>query len=119
MRNTLIAGLTLAVLAAVPAAAEPAPALLLSGPSTAPLEALAASAQQGVQVWMDGYRDVYRPGERMSVRVRTQRDGYLAVFHIDTNGDVDIIYPRSEHDDGWVEGGRSMRLGSRGGGYDY
>jgi hypothetical protein len=119
MRNILIAGLTLAALAAVPAAAEPAPALLLSGPSAAPLEALAASAQQGVQVWMDGYRDVYRPGERMSVRVRTQRDGYLAVFHIDTNGDVDIIYPRSEGDDGWVEGGRTMRLGSRGAGYDY
>jgi Domain of unknown function (DUF4384) len=121
MRNTILAGLALAALAAVPAAAEPAPAgpapaLLLEAPPAASLATLAADAQQGgVQVWMDGYRDVYRPGERMSVRVRAQRDGYLAVFHIDTNGDVDIIYPQYQEDDGWIEGGRTLRLGSRGG----
>jgi len=133
MRNTILAGLALAALAAVPAAAAPAPLLVPEAPPLAaeataspglmlPAEAaaLAGLAAQGgrVSVWLDGSRDLYRPGERIRARVRSDRDGYLAVFHIDTNGDVDIIFPYSEHDDGWIEGGRTVSLGSRGS-YDY
>ncbi|HYW13038.1 MAG TPA: DUF4384 domain-containing protein, partial [Longimicrobium sp.] len=127
MRNIIFAGLALTALAAVPAAAAPAsplppeapavPALLLESSSTA-LAGLANASQGRVQVWLDGSRDVYRPGERIRARIRSDRDGYLAVFHIDTNGDVDVIYPYSEHEDGWIEAGRTMSLGSRGG-YDY
>jgi Domain of unknown function (DUF4384) len=118
MRNTIIAGLALAALAAAPAQAAPAPALLFAeAPSLASVNALAQQNQGGVQVWMDGYRDLYQSGDRMRVRVRSERDGYLAVFHIDTNGDVDIVYPRSQYDDGWVEGGRTLYVGT--GGYDY
>ncbi|HST63543.1 MAG TPA: DUF4384 domain-containing protein, partial [Longimicrobium sp.] len=127
MRNIIFAGLALTALAAVPAAAAPAsplppeapavPALLLESSSTA-LAGLASASQGRVQVWLDGSRDVYRPGERIRARVRSDRDGYVAVFHIDTNGDVDVIYPYSEHEDGWIERGRTMSLGSRGG-YDY
>ncbi len=127
MRNIIFAGLALTALAAVPAAAAPAsplppeapavPALLLESSSTA-LAGLANASQGRVQVWLDGSRDVYRPGERIRARVRSDRDGYLAVFHIDTNGDVDVIYPYSEHEDGWIEAGRTMSLGSRGG-YEY
>jgi hypothetical protein len=68
----------------------------------------------GVRVWLDGRRDLLRPGERVRVLVRPEQDAYLAVFHIDTNGDVDILYPRSSMDDGWVRGGRTLALGSRG-----
>lgn len=123
MRNTIFAGLALAALAAPPAVAAasplpseaPAPPGILL-PSSAAM--LANASQARVQVWLDGSRDVYRPGERIRARVRSDRDGYLAVFHIDTNGDVDIIYPYSENEDGWIEAGRTMHLGSRGG-YDY
>jgi hypothetical protein len=126
MRNIIFAGIALTALAATPAMAAPAsllppeapapPASLLA--SHAPgLAALAYAPQSRVQVWLDGGRDVYRPGERVRVRVRSQQDGYLAVFHIDTNGDVDIIYPRSEAEDGWIDGGRTLTLGSRN--YDY
>jgi hypothetical protein len=126
MRNTIFAGLALTALAATPAMAAPAPVIPAEAPAPPPsllassapgLAALAYAPQSRVQVWMDGARDVYRPGERIHVRVRSQQDGYLAVFHIDTNGDVDIIYPRSEAEDGWVDGGRTVNLGSRS--YDY
>jgi hypothetical protein len=132
MRNTIFAGLALAALAAVPAQATPAPLLspeapplpaeataspaLLLPSNAAPLAELAAQGGR-VSVWLDGSRDLYRPGERIRARVRSDRDGYLAVFHIDTNGDVDLIFPYSEHDDGWIEGGRTVSLGSRS--YDY
>jgi hypothetical protein len=114
MRNMILAGLALTALAAAPAAAAPAPALMLD--AEAPVLAAAKSAAQsgGVRVWVDNHRDYFRYSDRLRVRVRSEHDGYLAVFHIDTNGDVDILYPRSEHDDGWVERGRTLTLGSRG-----
>jgi hypothetical protein len=115
MRNMILAGLALTALAAAPAAAAPAPALLLDS-DAALLSAATATQSGGVQVWMD--RDLFGLGDRNRVRVRADNDGYLAVFHIDTNGDVDIIFPRSEQDDGWVQGGRTLNLGSRGG-WDY
>ncbi|HEX8395789.1 MAG TPA: DUF4384 domain-containing protein, partial [Longimicrobium sp.] len=111
----LAASLTLAALGAVPAVAEPAPLM----PATLSAASSAALALQydGVRVWVNG-GDVFRSGDRMRVNVRTDRDGYLAVFHIDTNGDLDVLYPRSYNDDGWVDGGRTLSLGSRGG-WDY
>lgn len=112
MRYMILAGLALSALAAAPAAAAPAPALLLDA-DAAVLEAATAAQSGGVQVWMD--RDLFGLGDRMRVRVRTDRDAYLAVFHIDTNGDVDVIFPRYDGDDGWVQGGRTLNLGSRGG----
>lgn len=117
MRNMILAGLALTALAAAPAAAAPAPALMLD--AEAPALAAAKSAQRGgVRVWVDNHRDFFRSSDRLRVRVRSDHDGYLAVFHIDTNGDVDILYPRSEYDDGWVQRGRTLTLGSRGR-YDY
>jgi hypothetical protein len=115
MRNMILAGLALSALAAAPAAAAPAPALLLDADAVT-LSAATASQANGVRVWMD--RDLFGLGDRNRVRVRTDHDTYLAVFHIDTNGDVDIIFPRSYNDDGWVQGGRTLNLGSRGG-WDY
>jgi hypothetical protein len=113
MRNKILAGLALAALAAVPAAAAPAPALMLDAEASV-LAAAKAAQSGGVRVWVDNHRDFFRYSDRLRVRVRSEHDGYLAVFHIDTNGDVDILYPRSEADDGWVERGRTLTLGSRG-----
>ncbi|HYR08915.1 MAG TPA: DUF4384 domain-containing protein, partial [Longimicrobium sp.] len=106
MRNKILAGLALAALAAAtPAAAATTPALMLD--AEAPILAAAKAAQSGgVRVWVDNHRDFFRYSDRLRVRVRAENDGYLAVFHIDTNGDVDILYPRNEADDGWVQRGR-------------
>lgn len=119
MRNKILAGLALAALAAAtPAAAETAPALMLDAEASVLAAARAGAQPGGVRVWVDNHRDFFRSSDRLRVRVRSEYDAYLAVFHIDTNGDVDILFPRSEHDDGWVERGRTLTLGSRGR-YDY
>ncbi len=70
-----------------------------------------------VRVWMDGDRDVYRPGERSRVMVRTTNDAYLAVVNLDPRGDVEFLWPRTAYDDGYVEGGRTLDVGSRGSRY--
>jgi hypothetical protein len=60
-------------------------------------------------VWLDGNRDLLRPGERTRVLVRTDTDAYLAVFHIDTNGDVDSSTPAPTATTGGCAGGARWR----------
>ena len=73
----------------------------------------------GVRVWMDGDRDVYRVGDRSRVYVRTDRDAYVTVLHIDTNGDVEVLFPTSPSDDGYLRGGRAYSVRQRGSQYMY
>jgi hypothetical protein len=90
-----------------------------SGASAATLAATRqGNGPVGVRIWMDGNRDLLYPNERVRVRVRTDYEGYVAVFHLDTNGDLDVLYPRSQNDDGWVDRGRTLVLSSRDG-WDY
>lgn len=115
MRNMILTGLALTALAAAPAAAaaETAPALMLDAEASV-LSSVKSAQRGGVRVWVDNHRDYFRTSDRLRVRVRSDYDGYLAVFHIDTNGDVDILWPRNDYDDGWVQRGRTLTLGSRG-----
>jgi hypothetical protein len=71
----------------------------------------------GVRVWMDGERDLYRVGDRSRVFVRTERDAYVAVLHIDTNGDVEVLFPTSPSDDGYLRAGRAYSVRPRGSDY--
>ncbi len=145
MRTTLLAALTLLALGASDGAASVADtSRAVPGPS-APVEDLAPGPFQapgavhlsagfddrqqdgydrrdqygrsGVRVWMDDERDVFRVGDRSRVLVRTDRDAYVAVLHIDTNGDVEVLHPRSPGDDGYLRGGRVHLLHPRG--YSY
>jgi hypothetical protein len=70
-----------------------------------------------VRVWLDNDRDILRPGDRTRVLVRTTEDAYVAVVHIDTNGDVEFLYPYSPYDEGYLRGGRTYALPTRAGGY--
>ena len=58
-----------------------------------------------------------RPGDGAGVLVRTTVVEYVAVLHIDTNGDVEFLYPSSPNDDGYLRGGRTYAVPSRASGY--
>lgn len=73
--------------------------------------------QPGVRVWMDGERDIYRIGDRSRVLVRTDRDAYVAVLHIDTDGNVEVLFPSSPGDEGYLRGGRAYSVRPRGSQY--
>jgi hypothetical protein len=143
MRTTLLAALTLLAFGASEGAASAADTTRAVSAPSAPVEELAPapmhlrdvqiSARYGgnqdgydrrgqyrrvdVRVWMDDDRDVFRVGDRSRVLVRTDRDAYVAVLHIDTNGDVEVLHPRSPGDDGYLRGGRAHVLHPRG--YSY
>ena len=64
-----------------------------------------------VSIWLDKDSDqVYRRGEPLEVAFQTNEDAYVVLYHIDVQGRVDILWPTSRFNDGFVFGGHQYRL---------
>ena len=57
-----------------------------------------------VEVWTDD--DEYYDGESIQISFRADEDCFVAVYNIDSRGDVHLLYPVDLNDDVKVEGGR-------------
>jgi YD repeat-containing protein len=55
----------------------------------------------------------YAPGGLVSVRVRTNDDGYLVVFRVDGDGQIRVLFPLDPQDDAFVRGGKDYELRGR------
>ncbi len=79
----------------------------------APMTVLAATANDPpVRVRLSD--EVYVSGERARMSVRTDKDGYLVVMRIDTEGRVRVIFPVDPTKDAAVKGGKNIEIRSRG-----
>ena len=64
-----------------------------------------------VEVWTDRASDeIYRKGEKLGVSFEVNRDAYAVVYRIDADGVVEVLWPRSRFDDGFVFGGHEYAL---------
>ncbi len=63
----------------------------------------------GIRLWTSS-GEVYRRGERLRVFYRTERDAYVTIFRVDTDGRVRILFPAHPSDDNFVAGGRSYSV---------
>ena len=52
----------------------------------------------------------YRRGDAVRVSVSTRRDGYLTVLRTDTDGGIQVLFPREPWADGRVRGGRVLEV---------
>ena len=68
-----------------------------------------------VSVWLDR-SSPYARGDRARVYVSADRDAYLTVLRIDTDGRVRILFPQDPWDDNLVSGGRTFEVEDRDGG---
>jgi hypothetical protein len=66
------------------------------------------------RVWLDDRRDYYRRGDRLRILFSTSEDAYVAVVHIDPDGNLDFLYPDSPLDRDYVRGGETYSLPRRG-----
>lgn len=98
---------TLGVAAAL-AGSLPAPALAAPATPAAPTQVAELGAR--ARIWVEDERDYFRRGERLRVRFTTSDDSYVAVVHIDTDGNLDFLYPATPYDDGFVRRGRVYSL---------
>lgn len=55
----------------------------------------------------EGY---YRPGEGVGAEVRTERDGYLLVLHVNPEGYLRVVFPLDPYDDNSVRRDRTYEL---------
>ncbi len=77
--------------------------------------ALSAAVQQieplEVRLWFDrGEEPLLDRGDRVRVYYRLSSSAFVAIFQIDTDGLVRMVYPRSPADNYYVHGNRDYRL---------
>lgn len=88
--------------------------LPLAAPATPVAVASGISDDPPVHIWLNNDRR-YETGDRAKVRVETQDDGYLLVFHVDPDGRLRVLFPLDPTDDNYVRGGKEYELKGRGG----
>jgi hypothetical protein len=78
----------------------------------APIDARASddADRPRVSVWTDHGDDPYPTGRSARVYVRSDRDAYVTIFRIDTDGRVRILFPRDPWEDNFVRGGREFEI---------
>lgn len=63
------------------------------------------------RIWLDrGDEPLLQRGDRVRIYYRASTDAYVAIFHIDTDGSVQLLHPRSPDDEHYVRGARDYRL---------
>jgi hypothetical protein len=63
------------------------------------------------RVWLDrGHEPVLQRGETARVYYRVSEDAFVAIFHIDTNGNTQIVFPNSPQENHFARGGRDYRV---------
>jgi hypothetical protein len=65
-----------------------------------------------VEVWTNRGDDPYHTGQRARVYLRADRDGFVTLFRVDTDGRVRVLYPRMPWDDNYVRGGDEFEVHS-------
>ena len=63
-----------------------------------------------VEVWTNRGDDPYHTGQNARVYLRADRDAYVTLFRIDTDGRVRVIYPREPWEDNFVRGGHEFEV---------
>jgi hypothetical protein len=67
-----------------------------------------------ISIWLDR-SSPYDRGDRARVYVSADRDSYLTVLRIDTDGRVRVLFPQDPWDDNYITGGRTFEVEDRGG----
>jgi uncharacterized membrane protein YgcG len=123
MRTTVITTLALLALKGAAASATTGPGPFIpepAAPDTPSLLAAQAAPQQDdglqrgvdVRVWTEDERDAFNSGDRTRVFVRTNAGAYVAVLHIDTSGNLEVLFPSSPYEDGFLQARRMYSLPS-------
>jgi hypothetical protein len=55
-------------------------------------------------------RDVFARRDPVEVAFRTDRDGYVTVLRVDTDGRMRVLFPADPEDGNYVAGGREFRV---------
>lgn len=86
-------------------------ALLPVGAGRATAQDASPQDSLGARIWLDRGDDaVLDRGDRVRVYYRTSADAYVAIFHIDTDGAVQLLYPQAPDIDYFTQGNKDYQL---------
>lgn len=72
-----------------------------------------------VDVWFDKQcGSSYTQGEKIIISFKTNTDGYVTIYDIDTRGDVSILFPNKHYPDNHVKGNQVYSMPNRSYSYD-
>jgi outer membrane protein OmpA-like peptidoglycan-associated protein len=75
--------------------------------------------QINVDVWFDKQCGApYEQGEKIIISFKTNTDGYVTVYDIDTRGNVSVIFPNRHYPDNFVRGNQVYSMPNRSYSYD-
>ena len=63
-----------------------------------------------VEVWTDRGDDPYHSGQGARVHFRADRDAYVTILRVDTDGRVRVLFPREPWEDNFARGGREYEV---------
>jgi len=66
-----------------------------------------------VEVWTDRGDDPYHSGDGARVHFRADRDAYITILRVDTDGRVRVLFPREPWEDNFARGGREYEVQGR------
>lgn len=67
-----------------------------------------------VEVWTNRGDDPYHTGQGARVFLRADRDAYVTIFRVDTDGRVRVLFPLEPWEDGYVQGEHEFEIQGRG-----
>lgn len=73
-----------------------------------------AVEKRGVRIWTrQGCDSTYELGTLLNIRVKAKRSGYLTVFDLMPNGEVQILFPNRFQQNNYIQGGKVYKLPAR------
>ena len=63
-----------------------------------------------IEVWSNHGDGVYNRGQGVRVYIRSDQDGFVTLFRVDTDGRVRVLFPRDPSEDNFVRGGRDFEI---------
>ena len=88
--------------------------IALLGLTVLPAPAARTFYRPRVELWTNrGDAAVYTRGERVRVFFKLDRDAFVTVFRVDTDGRVRVLFPREPWDDNFARGGREFEVEGR------
>lgn len=70
-----------------------------------------AVEKRGVRIWTEkGCNSRYELGEVLNIRVKSRKSGYLTLFDLMPNGEVQILFPNKFQQDNYVEADRIYEI---------
>ena len=79
----------------------------IGGPSNPPLS---VEYRPRVEVWTDRGDSPYTSGQGVRTHFRADRDAFVTILRVDTDGRVRVLFPREPWEDNFARGGRDYEV---------